>query len=181
MSTWGAGDPTSASPDGYHPWGAGAPTPPTFWAPQGADIGAGDPTLSILSAMILPAQPGDHLCPDDGGELLRIAAAWPAPGPFRVAIVEVHTGQTFDCYGGPGNGLDCQITPDGDLLCGLPAAPPGWYDLAITWGSGSHTVSSALRVIWRGRSLDQWALAARFRSADHPGPRSTRTAALLGV
>ena len=177
MGTWGAGDPTSAA-DGYFSWGAGAPTPTAF---GGSEWGAGDPTISIFSAALLPSQPGDHLFPDDGGELLRIAAVWPISGPYRVTLAETHTAQTFDCYGGPGNGLDCYLTPDGDLLCALPPAPPGLYAVEISWASGTITIAAALRVVWRGRSVDQWTLAARYRSKDNPGPRSARDASLLGV
>ncbi len=177
MSTWGAGDPTPSAFVGAE-WGAGAPTPSAF---AGAEWGAGDPTLTFLSASILPAQPGDHLVPDDGGELIKISAIWPVDGPYTVALTEAHTGQEFPCYGGPGNGADCYLTPAGYLLAALPPMPPGIYDVSITWATGTVTIPSALRAVWRGRSVEQWSLAARYRPSDRPGPRSSRDAARLGV
>lgn len=196
---WGAGSPSSV-PGGssaYFDWGAGAPTPAAGPALP-LDYGAGDPSQALLVAYIIPIA-ADHAFPDDGGELVVLKGNWSvsiptALGPYRVQLQDSFTSayyppttEALGCYSGlAGKGIDCEVDINQEeLRFALPTAPPGVYDVIISYGPSfgySFTISKGLRIIRRGRVPAAWRLRGRLPpSYIGSGPRDGAQETLQGA
>lgn len=187
---WGAGDPSGLPPpDGFYSWGGGSPTPLTI-PPEAPGIGGGDPSLPDP----IIVQDGGKEHGDEGGDVLVLQADWSTmggAGPYRVQLKDPFTDVIFpqDYFGclspiaGDGTtfGFGVLFTDPAiqQLLVALPPAPPGVYDVVVSYGPGygtSVTLFSAVRVINRRRTLQQWTIRSwlppLWRGA---GPRMPET------
>jgi len=114
-----------------------------------------------------------------------------APGAYApVLLTELNKvmprGSPYWCYTGikpvlPGDVPGVYMS-DGSLAFVLPVVPPGLYDIKVSWGTqkypppedsadsavvahvfhSSITISQALRIIYRNRSMEQWRIRRRF-------------------
>jgi len=211
---YGFGEPSGLTPDtslgpvgGELPvtadhlgWGWGDP-PASGWAGGETDWGFGDPeTLA-----------GDHILwvsskelPDDGGELITLLSAWTEIGPWRVRLIQTHTGQIFPNADAPlpyckspvpGFGERCYTnilmetvggvltpTPGTQLSFVLPPLPTGKYDCELIPPTGAGTVlmQNVMEVIWRNRSAEVYVIRNRWPLLFSAGQRTLRHEELLG-
>lgn len=186
-------------------WGFGDPRPEDAfdpaWAGDEIDWGFGDPE-QLLSEHIQILTPREM--PDDGGEIVLLVSAWPEIGPYQIKCVQSFTGQNFPeptaplpfCSSPiPGDGADVytdikeeivagvlQPLPGPNLKFVLPILPPGIYDIELL-PPGAPTpiiLPFALEVIWRNRSVEQYAIRQRHPSIYSVGQRIARYEVLLG-
>lgn len=188
--TWGFGESSSvgaAVGSAWFGWGFGDPVPATI-DPLGLDWGFGDPPSPVLALSLLPAT-ANRQYGDDGGDLITMIAAWPTTGPYRVTLRE-----TFTLVSWP-DGLGCYSAQAGKgvlaetdvnkkrLAVAMPTVPPGTYDLVVAYGPAYGTkieLLKAIKVVWRGRSREQWALRSQFPSGWKTGARDAHIEDLLG-
>lgn len=191
---WGFGSPSSpgAGPgaDPYFDWGFGDPLP-GGWTGVPEDLGFGDVPPAAVVVVLVPIE-ADQRYPDDGGEVVHLKAAWVnvmpiGTGPFRVQLVDAFTGQvyppmtdTLGAYSGiPEQGPDCLLDEDKtELTFVLPVAPPGLYDLVVTWGPiwgapNEITVPKALRLIYRNRAASEYRMRRLLPELFGAGPRAS--------
>jgi hypothetical protein len=193
---WGLGSPTDLGSGAYaagtvYDWGFGDPVPSGWVGTGSSDLGFGDVAEAAFLAFLLPVQ-ADPTFPDDGGPVVKLGGSWPIQGPYRVQLRDSYTGalypsSTTGCHSAkPGQGQGCTTNLAlSELTFALPVAPPAVYDLVITYGlafgQSIPTVTKALRIIRRGKTLEAWALRALLPPHYAAGPRSTGLDPLLGA
>ena len=165
--------------EGFFDWGYGDPTPAGFDpATDPLDLGYG----SVPTAAFVPTVAKGAIVPDDGGAIFALAGEWPSlgvppgmrAGPFRVQFVArdgtVYPDPTkrFGCYsarvnirqGGRGTACETNLART-RLEFASPVAPPGVYDVRVSWGphwAEGVTASGAVTVVYRHRSLSEYTI-----------------------
>ena len=196
---WGFGAPDNvgaATTETQYDWGFGDPVP-AGWAFADVDWGFGD---VAPENMFVVAVSTTALLPDDGGEVVRLTATWPALGPYRIKLFDHFTSTLvaqakcplrFDDRGKVvqrDHALDCfsneRIVTQGNrqhrlpgkyVYFVLPVLPVSKYDVELTWGANFANrlvMPMALEVIQRGRSQEQWAIRSTYPDLYSTGPRA---------
>lgn len=186
---FGATDSVPAVPTfgDYYDFGFGD-VPPDGWTGDLLDLGFGDVPVpqQALVAYLLPVQTDDHLYPDDGGEIMELAADWKQAagvGPYRVRLLDSNgtawppVADADGCYSArQGKGTACETNAaKSKLLFAMPRVPPGVYDIEVAWGPGYgilFVIEKALRAIYRGRSLQVYSLRRTFPGTITTGART---------
>ena len=178
---YGFGSPGDlGTPSPYFDWGFGDP-PPSIWGGTPPDFGFGDPD-GIFAPLVL-AQAGVTHYPDNGGSRINIQGPWPVHGPFRVRLLDAFTAAPFPptskmpgCYGGPGLLSAAQTDSRRRVLSFYtPPLPPGLYDIEITWNPGGIVLlPKALRIVYRSRYPEVYALRKTFGNVFKTGPKDGR-------
>lgn len=160
--------PTAATDYG---WGFGSPTPGT-WSGSPHDWAFGDPTPLAVSVVV--ATSPDRL-PDDGGELVKLFAAWKEQGPWYVRVRPSGGSLSDYCHSAiPSKGVDCYTgkkadgSPSNTLRFVLPAGlAVGTYDVVVETGPSipvyaKAELSNAFEVVYRGRTPHTYRLRSRL-------------------
>ena len=205
---WGFGAPDSvgaATAETQYDWGFGDPVP-AGWAFTDLDWGFGDEAPQNMVVVVLTTP---TLLPDDGGEVVRMKAAWPTLGPYRVKLFDhftntlvaqaqsplrftdkgivVQRSHALDCFSNERlvvQGDQMQRLPGKYVYFVLPVLPASKYDVELTWGANFAErilLSQAIEVIQRGRSQEQWAIRSTYPDIYATGARAPALEKPLGV
>lgn len=169
---WGYGDPSALAP---FAWDL------SLAAEQ--DAGYGSPLLLLILAPV----GGAFVVRDDGGTILKLAASWPGPGPYRVEVIDA-TGFARVCHGlVPGEATEYPLVFAGAgnaaVRFALPPLPVGTHDLRVTWDAGAQesVLEDGLVVVHRTRHPSVYRQRRGFPSSVYgpAGARTVRDEALL--
>jgi len=179
MPEWGFGSPSSipGSSQTVHDWGFGSPTPALLDASR-IDTGFGSPFGSEVAPQVDLAD--GQAIPDDGGTVINLTANWMEEGPYSVRLLDAESTLfpvATDCYSAvPGQGNVCYTdAAKGVLKFSTPRLPVGIYSIRLQWGAGNEvTLSNALTVVRRNRSINTVRIRTRYPKVYVTGPRSIR-------
>ena len=159
------------------PDNAAVPSPdPGFGDPDGAA-----PVVFVFS---------ERARPDDGGEIVKLAGYFASHTLWR-ARLRANPGGQHHPADAPGATAPVSPTPTlalspradptlltplfGQLHFILPPAPPGTYDVELSFGPGfllSIDAATPIEILRRGRSRQQWRLRGTFPEPFEPGART---------
>ena len=141
------------------------------------------PTLGPYRVVLLDSYTGkQHPIATD-----QIACSAPLRYTRLGAIAPRPASQWYDCFIEPRAtvvfGEPDPQAPQQYLVFILPPVPPGLYDVRVSFGAHFGTVidvASALRVVYRGRSREQWAMRTTFPRYYEAGVLTARAETKLG-
>ena len=168
--------------DAFYDWGYGSANDYAGGLDSdSSDTGYGSPFLDGFGGVLKVGPLGQW--PDEGGELVVVAAiSWP-DGPIFVKLEDTGTGTQYPlteyCYSSkPGDKYE--VYPNGskdELQFAMPPVKPGTYDIVFKHGSnlnGTIIADNAIEVIRRNRSAETSRVRANFPPHYKTGPRQIK-------
>ncbi len=167
-------------------WGFGDPSTGVDYAAQ-PDAGFGDIVPdALLHSLHMPTSD----LPDDGGIIVTILGEFPAlgkqknvtaAGPFRVQLLDVHTGERYPkdmpgCHSGLiGKGSNCSTDlRHSELRFVLPPLPLSEYTVEIRYGNNFETrieFFNAFRIVHRTRESETYSGRSHLSVVFNTGAR----------